>query len=82
MPDSMSTPPRAIVEEAFREQPHSVRVRLALLKIAVECDRGDRPVEHLEAALDHYFMDWRDLLISAGFAEDVSAHDAWAAGQI
>lgn len=47
------------------------RIRFAVLKLAA----GDRAAleRHLEAAA----RDWRDVLVAAGFARDVTAHLLW-----
>ncbi len=51
------------------------RIRLAVLKLA----EGDVHVlpDHLGMAR----VDWRDVLVAAGFAHDLSAHLAWAAAK-
>lgn len=47
------------------------RIRAAALKVS----RGS--LERLAAATSRAQISWRDLLVSADFAEDVHAHEAW-----
>jgi hypothetical protein len=47
------------------------RIRAAVLKLA----RGELPA--LRQAVDDANRDWRDTLVSAGFAHDVTAHRGW-----
>lgn len=47
------------------------RFRYAALKLS----EGD--IDSLRHAIDLAKSDWRDLLIAAGFGEDVSAHQRW-----
>ena len=47
------------------------RIRFAALKLS----RGD--LAALASAVDLANTDWRDLLVSAGFAHDVNAHKSW-----
>ena len=47
------------------------RVRFAALKVS----RGE--LEELKSAIKLAQIDWRDLLVSAGFATDVGAHNEW-----
>lgn len=49
------------------------RIRFAVLKLAAE---GRPLAECVELAR----VDWRDLFVAAGFAEDVRAHEVWADG--
>lgn len=49
------------------------RVRFAALKLSD--GRLDRLLEAIELAQ----ADWRDLLMAAGFGEDVKAHERWLA---
>ena len=49
----------------------SERVRLAALKVS----NGD--IARLCEAIDLAALDWRDLLVAAGFAEDTLAHLEW-----
>jgi hypothetical protein len=51
------------------------RLRFATLKLS-----GGRLPE-LYSAVDLANTDWRDLLVAAGFAEDVEAHKAWFPGE-
>ncbi len=52
--------------------PHQMeRIRFAALKLS----QGD--LIKLEAAVELAESDWRDLLMAAGFAEDVDAHQSW-----
>ena len=52
-------------EDSFR------RVRYAVLKLS----KGT--MHELERAIDLANLDWRDLLVAAGFADDVRAHSSW-----
>ena len=47
------------------------RVRFAALKVS------DGQLEKLEEAIRLAQIDWRDLLVAAGFAHDVEAHLKW-----
>ena len=47
------------------------RVRFAALKLS----NGD--LVELEAAIRLAQVDWRDLLLAAGFGHDVRAHESW-----
>jgi hypothetical protein len=49
----------------------SERICAALLK----CSNGK--IDNLYEAINLANTDWRDLLVSAGFAEDISAHKNW-----
>lgn len=53
----------------------SERVRYAVLKIS----SGN--VEKFERALALAKQDWRDVLVAAGFANDVTAHARWWPGR-
>src|SRR5215471_4131598 len=48
------------------------RIRFAALKLS----RGD--IQKLRDAIKLAQTDWRDLLVSAGFAHDVNAHKRWS----
>ncbi|MEH6687119.1 MAG: hypothetical protein V7693_07595 [Halopseudomonas sabulinigri] len=48
------------------------RIRFAVLKFGGETDGG------LEAAIELANTDWRDLLMAAGFGEDLNAHQKWS----
>ena len=48
------------------------RIRFAVLKLAYENTLD------LRAALSLAQSDWRDLLMFAGFGQDVKAHEKWA----
>ena len=48
------------------------RVRFAAIKLS----KGN--IQKLSKAIDEARMDWRDLLMAAGFGYDVNAHEAWA----
>lgn len=48
------------------------RIRFAVLKLS-----GGN-MNQLLRAIDEARMDWRDLLMAAGFGGDTSAHEAWA----
>jgi hypothetical protein len=47
------------------------RIRLA----AIKCSNGKFPL--LQDAVKLAKLDWRDLLVAAGFADDVEAHRGW-----
>jgi len=47
------------------------RIRLAALRL------GDGDLAKLGSAIDLAKVDWRDLLVAAGFADDVQAHHRW-----
>jgi hypothetical protein len=47
------------------------RVRVAALKVS------GGSLAKLSAALERAAVDWRDLLVEAGFADDPHAHEAW-----
>ena len=48
------------------------RIRFAALKLS------DGDLTNFERAIELANTDWRDLLVSAGFANDINAHDVWA----
>ena len=48
------------------------RIRFAVLKLC----KGE--VQGLERAVHDAQVDWRDVLVAAGFAEDVHAHRKWS----
>src|SRR4026208_312164 len=48
------------------------RLRFAAIKLS----QGN--IQTLLQAIDAACMDWRDLLVAAGFGHDVMAHEAWA----
>ena len=48
------------------------RLRFAAIKLS----KGD--LHELLEAIDQARMDWRDLLMAAGFGYDVNAHNEWA----
>ena len=48
------------------------RIRFAALKWS------DGDLSRLLAAIDEARMDWRDLLMAAGFGYEVDAHNGWA----
>ena len=50
------------------------RIRFALLKIS----HGD--INKLLEAISLAKRDWRDILVWAGFANDLNAHEEWAGG--
>lgn len=50
------------------------RVRFGVLKLS----EGD--LDHLLEAIQLAQTDWRDLLVAAGFANDIEAHWAWRPG--
>jgi hypothetical protein len=47
------------------------RVRFAALKVS------EGRLDKLEAAVELAKVDWRDLLVHAGFAHDPKAHESW-----
>lgn len=47
------------------------RVRFAVLKLS----GGD--LNELQRAIDLAKLDWRDVLVSAGFADNTKAHESW-----
>jgi hypothetical protein len=47
------------------------RIRFAVLKLS----HGD--LNALQRAIDLAKSDWRDALVSAGFADDIKAHESW-----
>ncbi len=49
------------------------RIRFAVIKLS----RGN--VGKLEELIDQANVDWRDILVDAGFADDEKAHLAWEA---
>jgi hypothetical protein len=72
---------RLLVEECGNNLPSSEkldaygleRCRFAALKLS-----GGR-LDHLRDAVQLAKIDWRDLLMAAGFGEDVRAHERWLA---
>ena len=50
------------------------RIRFAVLKLS----HGD--LNALQRAIDLAKSDWRDALVSAGFADDIKAHESWWPG--
>ena len=48
------------------------RLRFAAIKLS----QGN--IQKLLRAIDASCMDWRDVLMAAGFGHDVRAHEAWA----
>src|SRR5437870_2392936 len=51
------------------------RVRFSALKVSA----GN--IDKLREAIELAKMDWRDLLVAAGFATDVTAHKRWIPGE-
>jgi hypothetical protein len=47
------------------------RIRFAVLKLS----HGD--LNALQQAIDLAKLDWRDALVSAGFGDDIKAHESW-----
>jgi hypothetical protein len=47
------------------------RIRFAVLKLS----HGD--INALQRAIDLAKLDWRDALVSAGFGDDIEAHESW-----
>ena len=47
------------------------RIRFAVLKLS------EGNIEKLNQVLELAKIDWRDLLIAAGFGEDIEAHNKW-----
>lgn len=64
MPSALYGPPTSAVYE---------RIRFSVIKLVLESGRRG-----LEFANRTYLEDSRDLLVGAGFADDIHAHDAWA----
>jgi len=52
------------------------RIRFAVLKLS----RGS--IEEFSRALEIARIDWRDVLVAAGFGDDVTAHLHWADEQL
>ena len=48
------------------------RIRYAVLRLATEKDMC------LDSAINLAKSDWRDLLLAAGFGNDLDAHEKWA----
>jgi hypothetical protein len=48
------------------------RIRFSVLKESNGC------IDTLSRCIGLAGLDWRDLLVNAGFADDVHAHEAWA----
>ena len=48
------------------------RIRFAVLLLS----EGD--LDKLRAAIDRAAVDWRDVLVTAGFGYSLTAHDQWA----
>ena len=61
--DNLALPPRS---SAGIE-----RIRFAVLKLSA----GD--LNELQRAIDLAQADWRDVLVAAGFADDVTVHHSW-----
>ncbi len=51
------------------------RFRFAALKIS------EGRLDDLKGAIALAKSDWRDLLVSAGFAKDIDAHESWRPGE-
>ena len=47
------------------------KIRIAVLKLS----HGD--LNALQRAIDLAQHDWRDVLVAAGFADDIKAHESW-----
>ena len=56
-----------------RDAAHIERIRLAVLKLA--SGKPDAILDHIAVAQ----RDWRDVLVAAGFGNDLTAHLRWAA---
>jgi len=54
-----------------RDEAYYDRFRFAALKLS----GGD--MERLQKAVELANLDWRDLLVAAGFANDTKAHQSW-----
>jgi hypothetical protein len=63
---------QAALEACKPEWSHET-VRCQIAAIAVSGGQLD----HLHAAIDTYRIDFRDLLVAAGFAEDTKKHLTW-----
>lgn len=48
------------------------RVRFAVLKLS------EGNLDKMKAAIAQALIDWRDVLMAAGFGEDVHAHESWS----
>jgi hypothetical protein len=59
------------VERALAQCEHDERIRFAAIRFS-----GGR-LPRLREAIDLAALDWRDLLVAAGFAEDTTAHTSW-----
>jgi hypothetical protein len=46
---------------------------------AIKLSNGN--INKLKSAIELAHTDWRDLLVSAGFAEDINAHKLWGKAQ-
>jgi hypothetical protein len=51
------------------------RVRFAVLKLS------EGKLGSLKAMIEHANIDWRDILVAAGFGNDIHAHERWFPGQ-
>ena len=77
-PDERTTIAEIIVEECNAERLHSSsperleRIQLAILKLS----NGE--VDRFLAAAELARLDWRDVLVAAGFGNDLNAHLEWA----
>lgn len=75
--DECETITEMIIEECNAERLHSSsadgleRIQLAVLKIS----NGE--VDKFLAAAELAQLDWRDVLMAAGFGEDIEAHKKW-----
>jgi hypothetical protein len=51
------------------------RVRFAVLKLS------EGKLALLKSMIEHANIDWRDILLAAGFGDDIHAHERWFPGQ-
>ncbi len=67
---------RILVEEIGQDSPKlAERVRFAALRLS------DGRLSELRSAVELAKVDWRDLLVVAGFADDPRAHETWFPGR-
>jgi hypothetical protein len=77
-PDEHKTVADLLIEECNAERLHTSsaegleRIQLAILKLS----NGE--VDKFLAVAELAQMDWRDVLVAAGFGNDVEAHRKWA----
>lgn len=82
-PDEVDAVARLLVEQCGNNLPFLdkldatglERYRFAALKLS------EGRLDKLQAAVELARIDWRDLLVNAGFADDVHAHARWLSGE-